>query len=161
MGKQEVGIQPPQGFLLQLLVILAQWAAGVWVLPSLRATPAVTPLGWGLFFACVVPFLASKLWMGKFFARHHASPMFKKHAQELITEFPFSLARNPFYLLDFLPFLGLTLLLGRLDPILLHCPLFFLFLNFYIVPAEEKRLLLAHGADYEAYKSRVKRWGVV
>jgi protein-S-isoprenylcysteine O-methyltransferase Ste14 len=33
-------------------------------------------------------------------------------------------------------------------------------LNVYIVPAEEKRLLLAHGKGYEAYKSHVKRWGL-
>jgi protein-S-isoprenylcysteine O-methyltransferase Ste14 len=161
MGNREVRIQPPQAFLILLLVMLAQWAFGVWLLPFRHATPAATPLGWALFGACVLPFLASKLWMVKFFARHHASPMFKEHARELITEFPFSAARNPFYLLDFLPFLGFTLLLGTLDPLLLHCPLFFLFLNFYIVPAEERRLLLAHGADYEAYKSRVKRWGVL
>ena len=86
--------------------------------------------------------------------------MFKEHATVLITEFPFTVARNPFYLLDVLPFLGLTFILGTLDPLLLHYPLFFLFLNFYIVPAEEKRLLLAHGPDYEAYKSRVKRWSL-
>jgi protein-S-isoprenylcysteine O-methyltransferase Ste14 len=160
MAEREVRIQPPQAFLIHLLVILMQWAFGLWLLPVLRPTPAATPLGWALFFGCVVPFLVSKVWMVKFFAKHHASPMFKEHAQELITEFPFSIARNPFYLLDFLPFLGFTLLLGTLDPLLLHFPLFFLFLNFYIVPAEEIRLLLAHGAVYEAYKSRVKRWGV-
>jgi len=86
--------------------------------------------------------------------------MFKEHARKLITEFPFSAARNPFYLLDFLPFLGLTLLLGTLDPLLLHGPLFFLFLALCVIPNEEKRLLLAHDADYAAYKSRVKRWGL-
>ena len=161
MGKREVRIQPPQAFLIQLLVMLAQWAFGLWLFPVWRANPSATPLGWALLLVCVVPFLVSKLWMVRFFARHHASPMFKEHARELITAFPFSVARNPFYLLDVLPFLGLSLLLGVLDPILLHFPLFFLFLNFYIVPAEEKRLLRAHGKDYEAYKSRVKRWGVV
>ncbi len=98
--------------------------------------------------------------MFKFFTRHAAKPMFKEHAKELITEFPFSAARNPFYLMDFLPFLGLTLLLGTLDPLLVHGSLFFLFLALYIVPNEEKRLLLAHGTDYERYKSRVKRWGL-
>jgi len=160
MGEREVKIQPPQAFLIHLLVILTQWASGGWVLTPLRATPSATPLGWALFFLCVVPFLGSKVWMVKFFAKHHANPMFKEHAKELITQFPFSVARNPFYILDFLPFLGLTLLLGALDPLCLHFPLFFLFLNFYIVPAEEKRLLLAHGTDYEAYKSCVKRWGM-
>jgi protein-S-isoprenylcysteine O-methyltransferase Ste14 len=159
MGDKEVRIQPPQAFLIQLLVILAQWGSGTWLLPVLRATPSTTPLGWALCILCIVVFLASKMWMVKFFAKHRASPMFKDHATELITEFPFSAARNPFYLLDFLPFLGLTLLLGTLDPLLLHFPLFFLFLNFYVVPAEERRLALAHGTDYEAYKSRVKRWG--
>jgi len=98
--------------------------------------------------------------MFRFFGKHRASPMFKRHAKELITEFPFSAARNPFYLFDFLLFLGLTLLFGALDPILLHGPAFFLFLAFYVVPREEARLLLTHGTDYEAYKSRVKRWGL-
>jgi protein-S-isoprenylcysteine O-methyltransferase Ste14 len=160
MAEREVGLQPPQMFFIQLLVILAQWAFGVRLLPVLRTPPSVTPVSVALFLPCVVAFLIGKMWMFKFFAKHGASPMFKEHAKELITEFPFSAARNPFYLLDLLPFLGLTLLLGTLDPLLLHGSLFFLFLVLYIVPNEEKRLLLAHGTDYEVYKSRVKRWGL-
>ena len=147
-------------FLIQLLVIVAQWWFGVWVLPVLRTPPSPTPLGWALFLLCVAAFLDGKMWMFRFFAKHGASAMFKEHAKELITEFPFSIARNPFYLMDLLPFLGLTLLLGALDPLLLHGPLFFLFLAFYIVPKEEQRLLLAHGTAYETYRSRVKRWGL-
>jgi len=161
MAEGEVRIEPPQMFLIQLLVIVAQWAFGVWLLPVLRTPPSATPVGWALFLPCVAAFLIGKMWMLRLFAKHRASPMFKDHAKELITEFPFSAARNPFYLLDVLPFLGLTVLLGTLDPLLLHGALFFLFLAFYIVPAEEKRLLLAHGRDYEAYRSRVKRWGLV
>lgn len=160
MPDREVAIQPPQMFFIQLLVILAQWKWGVWLLPVLRNPPAATPLGWVLLLACLVAFVVGKIWMFKFFTKHGASPMFKDHAKELITTFPFSAARNPFYLMDFLPFLGLTFLLSTLDPILLHGLLFFLFLTLYIVPKEERRLLLAHGTDYEVYKSRVKRWGL-
>ena len=160
MAEREVRIQPPQIFLFQLLVILTQWASGVWFFPVLRNPPSVTRLGLALFLPCVVLFLIGKIWMFEFFAKRGAGSMFKDHAKELITEFPFSVARNPFYLMDFLPFLGLTLLLGTLDPLVLHCPLFFLFLAFYIVPKEEKRLLAAHGMDYEVYKSRVRRWGL-
>lgn len=147
-------------FLVQLLVILAQWAFGVWFLPVLRTPPSATPLGWALLLLCVIPFAVGKIWMFKFFAKRGASAMFKEHAKELITEFPFSVARNPFYLMDFLPFLGLTLLMGTLDPLLLHGPLFFVFLALYVVPNEERRLLAAHGTDYEVYRSRVKRWGL-
>ncbi|MBI4892699.1 MAG: hypothetical protein HY821_18890 [Acidobacteria bacterium] len=160
MAEREVRIPPPGMFLIQVLVILAQWRFGTWLLPVLRDPPSATSRGWALFLPCVVAFLLSKLWMFRFFAKHRASPMFREHAKDLITEFPFSAARNPFYLLDFLPFLGLTLLLGALDPLLLHGPLFFLFLALCIVPKEEKRLLLTHGKDYELYKSRVKRWGL-
>ena len=160
MGTKEVRIQPPQAFLLHLSVILAQWAFGAWLLPVLHMAKSTDPLRWTLFTLCLAAFVLSKVWMVKFFAKHKANPMFKEHAKVLITEFPFTVARNPFYLLDVLPFLGLTFILGTLDPLLLHFPLFFLFLNFYIVPAEEKRLLLAHGPDYEAYKSRVKRWSL-
>lgn len=160
MADREVRIQPPQIFLIQLLVILVQWACGAWILPVLRDPPSPTPLGWTLFLSCIVAFVIGKRWMFKFFARHGANPMFKEHSKGLMTEFPFSVARNPFYLLDFLPFIGLTLLLGALDPLLLHGLLFFLILALYIVPNEEKRLLLAHGREYEAYKARVKRWGL-
>lgn len=160
MGAKEVRIQPPQAFFIQLLILLAQWVSGAWLWPVLRKGPYIGPLRWTLFVLCIAVFLLSKIWMVRFFSKHKANPMFKEHAKELITEFPFSVARNPFYLFDILPFLGLTILLGALDPLLLHFPLFFLFLNFYIVPAEEKRLLLAHGADYETYKSRVSRWGL-
>ena len=161
MAKGEVRIQPPQMFLIQFLLIVAQWASGVWLLPVVRTPPSATPLGWALFLPCVVAFFAGKVWMFKFFAKRGANPMFKEHAKELITEFPFSAARNPFYLFDFFPFLGIALLLGALDPLLVHGTVFFLFLALYIVPKEEKRLLLAHGADYETYKSRVKRWGLL
>lgn len=160
MTEREVRIQPPQVFFLQLGIILAQWVFGVWLLPGLRTPTTATPLGWALFVPCVIAFIASKMWMFRFFRRHHASPMFREHAKALITEFPFSAARNPFYLFDGLLFLGLTLLSGALDPLLLHGPLFFMFLAFYVVPREEQRLLLAHGRDYEAYTSRVKRWGL-
>ncbi len=160
MGEGEVKIQPPQVGLILVLVILAQWFFGVWLLPTLRTPPAATPIGWALFFPCIAAFIASKIWMRRVFLKHNASPMFKKHAKQLITEFPFSMARNPFYLLDIFLFLAFTLLLGALDPLLLHFPLLFLFLNFYIVPAEEKRLLFTHGKDYESYTSHVKRWGV-
>lgn len=160
MSDKEVKIQPPQAFFVQLLIILMQWKSGAWLLPVLRDPPAATPLSWVLFLACVLPFVASKIWMVRFFRKHRASPMFKEHAAELITEFPFSVARNPFYIADVLPYLALTLLFGSLDPLLLHLPLFFLFLNFYVVPAEERRLLLAHHTAYEAYKSRVRRWGL-
>jgi protein-S-isoprenylcysteine O-methyltransferase Ste14 len=160
MAATEVRIQPPQMFLIQLLVILAQWASGAWLLPVLRTPPSPTALGWALFLPCVAAFIAGKVWMFKCFARHDANPMFKDHARKLIQEFPFSAVRNPFYVLDFLPFLGLTLLLGALDPLLVHGPLFFLFLNLYVVPSEERRLLVAHGTEYEAYQARVKRWGL-
>ena len=160
MAEREVRIQPPQMFFIQLLVIIAQWTYGVWLLPVLRTPPSASPLGWALFLPCIVAFLVGKTWMFRFFARHGARPMFKEHAKELITGFPFSAVRNPFYLMDFLPFLGLTLLLGTLDPLLIHGSLFFLFLALYIVPNEEKRLILAHGTDYEIYKSHVKRWGL-
>lgn len=160
MADVEVRIQPPQVFFFQLLVILAQWEFGMWLLPVFRTPASTTPLGWALFVPCLLVFIVSKVWMFRFFGRHRASPMFKTHATHLITEFPFSAARNPFYLFDALLFLGLTLLFGALDPLLLHGPVFFLFLSLYVVPREEKRLLLTHGREYEAYQSRVKRWGL-
>lgn len=46
MAERAVRIQPPQIFLIQPLVILAQWAFGVWLLPVLRIPPSATPLGW-------------------------------------------------------------------------------------------------------------------
>jgi len=146
--------------LIHLLAILVQWASGAWCLPPLRPASSPTPLDWVLSVLLVAAFVASKRWMFSIFARHRASPMFKEHAKNLITDFPFSVARNPFYALDFLPFLVLTLLLGMADPLLLHAPLFFLFLAVCVVPAEERRLRRAHGATYQTYAARVRRWGL-
>lgn len=109
-----------------LLVILSQWAPGAWLLPVLRRPTSATPLGWALFAPCVFAFIVSKVWMFRFFGKHRASPMFKEHAKELITDGPLS----------------------------------FLLLAIYVVPREEKRLLLTHGADHEAHKARITRWGV-
>lgn len=47
-------------FLIQLLVILAQWASGAWPLPVLRNPPFSTPLGWVLFLPCVAAFIVGK-----------------------------------------------------------------------------------------------------
>ena len=138
MGTKEVRIQPPQAFLIQLVIIFTQWAFGAWLLPVLHMAPATVPLRWAVFLVCIALFLLSKKWMVKFFAKHNANPMFKEHAKELITEFPFSVARNPFYLLDFMPFLGLTILLDALDPLLLHFPLFFSILELLHGPRRRK-----------------------
>jgi hypothetical protein len=73
MRTNEVGIQPPQALLVQLLVILAQWGFGVWLLPVLHMVHSTVPLRWTAFIVCIAVFLLSKKWMVKFFAKHNAN----------------------------------------------------------------------------------------
>jgi protein-S-isoprenylcysteine O-methyltransferase Ste14 len=88
-----------------------------------------------------------------------AGTSFKLHgnASHLVTDGPFHITRNPMYLGMLMWFVGLSVLLGTLAP-LLFAALLFLFLNFVIIPMEERSLREIHGQKYAEYEGRVRRW---
>jgi protein-S-isoprenylcysteine O-methyltransferase Ste14 len=75
----------------------------------------------------------------------------------LVTGGPFRFSRNPLYLSLILLYLGITLLLDALWPLLMLMPVL-AFVHRRIVLREERFLEVKFGDAYRAYKARVRRW---
>jgi protein-S-isoprenylcysteine O-methyltransferase Ste14 len=70
---------------------------------------------------------------------------------------PYRLSRNPMCLAMGGVYLGFSILLNGLAPLLLFIPAFTL-MDRYVIPWEERALEARFGAPYLAFKSRVRRW---
>jgi protein-S-isoprenylcysteine O-methyltransferase Ste14 len=75
----------------------------------------------------------------------------------LVTDGAFALSRNPMYLGMVLFLLGVALLLGSLTPLIV-VPAFWLLLDRRFVTLEERMLGQTFGAEFDAYRGRVRRW---
>lgn len=76
---------------------------------------------------------------------------------ELVVSGPYRLTRNPMYLALTLVLLGIGLLCGRWPYLL--APLAFMGLITRLrIPAEERQMAELFGAEYQAYRKRVRRW---
>jgi len=76
--------------------------------------------------------------------------------ERLVVLGPYKLVRHPMYLAVLLSLVGWGLLLD-LTFILLAGLVALLWLNFVVMPYEEKELLALFGGDYEEYMTRVRR----
>jgi protein-S-isoprenylcysteine O-methyltransferase Ste14 len=75
----------------------------------------------------------------------------------LVVDGLYRLSRNPMYLGMLLVLAGYVVLLDAWPGLLL--PLgFFCFMNWWVIPREERAAEGAHGAAYHAYKARTRRW---
>ena len=70
---------------------------------------------------------------------------------------PYRFTRNPLYLAAIGVALGVSLWVDGLIPLLLLVPMI-LILRWGIVLREEQYLARKFGPEYEAYRSRVRRW---
>ncbi len=85
------------------------------------------------------------------------NPLHPENAENLVTTGAYHYTRNPMYVgLLFLLF-GWAILLGSLSPFFL-LPIFILILTTQQIIPEEKILEGKFGAEYNAYKSTVRRW---
>lgn len=75
----------------------------------------------------------------------------------LVTDGPFRFTRNPMYLGFLVILIGMGVCLGTLTP-LLPVAVFFLLADRWYIPFEEAACLETFGADYERYRTRVRRW---
>lgn len=75
----------------------------------------------------------------------------------LVTSGLFAISRNPMYLGFLLLLAGAALLMGRATP---AAPVlaFFLAAQVWYIPFEERAMARRFGADYAAYRARVRRW---
>lgn len=75
----------------------------------------------------------------------------------LVTWGPYQFTRNPMYFGLSVAYLGEAGILHQAVPVVL-LPLTIAYLNLVVIPLEEERLRAAFGAEYERYRSRVRRW---
>ena len=75
----------------------------------------------------------------------------------LVATGPFAVSRNPMYVCMVLILLGAAIAWGTLSPFVILPP-FVLVLSKRFIPVEEAAMSEAFGAEYEQYKTRVRRW---
>ena len=76
---------------------------------------------------------------------------------KLVTWGPYKFSRNPMYLGLFLAFIGLDGLLTFIWSLLLLIFVFY-YVNWIVIPVEEKKLQETFGDGYNQYHNRVRRW---
>ena len=75
----------------------------------------------------------------------------------LVTSGPYRFSRNPMYVALTLVYLGVAGTRNEIWPLLL-LPLVLVYVNFLVIPFEERRLDDVFGKAYQAYGARVRRW---
>lgn len=109
--------------------------------------------GWILIVASVVLLI----WAQITFLRHRTTVIPNRPASTMVTSGPYAYSRNPMYVSLTTLYLGLSLLTGMLWPIIL-LPLVLILLTALVIRREERYLDSAFGADYAAFRKRVRRW---
>lgn len=75
----------------------------------------------------------------------------------MVAEGPYKFTRNPMYLGVTITLLGASIYIGNLLS-LLSPIIFFLIMNYYFVPFEERLMENLFGKKYLGYKKKVRRW---
>lgn len=148
MNALETRIPPP---LVALILGAAAWAIGgpAFEFPG-RTMLAILAAALGLALE-IVPALA--------FGKHRTTrlPWAPERTAVLVTSGLFRFSRNPMYLGQALLLAAWILYLGTW-PALAAVPAYVLYMNRFQIGPEERVLAAKFGADYEAYRARVRRW---
>lgn len=101
--------------------------------------------------------IALPLWGAVIFRRRETNIIPYKSPDKMVTEGPFRFSRNPMYLGMLLVLLGAAVRLASLES-LLFVLMFFAVANWWYIPFEEDKMRAVFGEEFDAYKSRVRRW---
>jgi protein-S-isoprenylcysteine O-methyltransferase Ste14 len=80
-----------------------------------------------------------------------------KTSVKLVTWGPYRFTRNPMYVGLVLAYIGEAGILKQIWPVLV-LPLTVAYLNWTVIPVEEKRLKEVFSDEYDQYRARVRRW---
>jgi protein-S-isoprenylcysteine O-methyltransferase Ste14 len=80
-----------------------------------------------------------------------------KASSRLVTWGPYRFTRNPMYVGLIIAYLGETIILRQLWPVIL-LPLIVAYLNWIVIPVEESKLKEVFLEDYDRYRAKVRRW---
>ena len=110
-------------------------------------------LGW-IFVGLAVLFTLAA---GQGFRRAGTTVMPYREADAMVTTGVYNVSRNPMYVAFVAGLSGVAMLLGSFSPWLV-IPIFVWFINRRVIAAEEAMMETKFGAEYGAYKARVRRW---
>jgi GTP cyclohydrolase I len=121
LSMRDLAIRPrtlvPPPLVYALALGAAWWLDGHWSLAFETGVPA-RMAGWGL----IGIGLAGFVWALAAIWGHHTTVNPYKAASNLVTRGPFALSRNPIYVSDWFVYLGVTLLLGTIWPLVFCAP---------------------------------------
>jgi len=152
MRSLELKIPPPA---VALITGLLMWLVS-------RATPSVAftfPARNILVIAIAAAGVATALSGALTFRRAHTTvnPMKPESASSLVNWGVFSVTRNPMYLGLLLALTAWAIFLSNLLAFF-FLPAFVLYMNRFQIAPEERALTSLFGKDFDAYRSRVRRW---
>ena len=130
----------------------------MWVLhknwPLMTLLPARLGIGG---FGIIVLGIVITLWAAGSFHRKSTPLIPFKQPQALVENGLYRYTRNPMYLGMVLILGGMALHLGSLSPWFI-LPIFVLIIQYRFIHGEEAMLEDVFGAEYQSYKTRVRRW---
>ena len=141
---------PPIWFLLALIAMLALH----FIVPITRLIPE--PWNW-LGVIAIVAGVALAFTGARLFRRRGTGVVPFSLVTRLVTEGPYRFTRNPMYLGMVTTLAGVAIVFGTLSP-WFAIPLFAWWINHRFIAQEEVMLEEHFGADYLAFKKRVRRW---
>lgn len=152
MSSLELKVPPP---LVALCVALLMWLASLVVAPfevpfllRISASLVFVFVGLGLSLAGLVSFMRAKTTV---------NPTKPSSTSSLVSTGVYRFTRNPMYLGLLLVLLGWSTFLANVVAFL-FAPLFVLYINRFQITPEERALSSLFGAEFSAYKARVRRW---
>src|SRR5262245_33814645 len=120
---------------------------------AIPALPVVKVVGGGLFILGAA--LAAWGWLTFRRARTTAVP--GQASSRLVVWGPYRFSRNPMYVGLSVAYLGEAGMLAQIWPLIL-LPLVVAYLQWVVIPVEERKLSEVFGDGYELYRRQVRRW---
>ncbi len=148
-----VRFPPPTLFVVGFLIGIAlhRWVLAL-TLGGISRTGLLVA-GWAL----IVVGALLMLWAMLTFVRARTAILPSRAARTIVATGPFRFSRNPMYVGFSAIYVGLSLLMSMAWPLLL-LPMVLLSLYALVIRREERYLGQAFGAEYAAYRARVRRW---
>mmetsp|Transcript_11040 Transcript_11040/g.12138 ORF Transcript_11040/g.12138 Transcript_11040/m.12138 type:complete len:157 (-) Transcript_11040:18-488(-) len=149
-------IMPPKSALLlfTLVALVTHFFIPIYALPPLGVLIRVA-----IAFPLFAGFIAWKMTFMKIFSRNSTSFNHEEKTTKLMTSGFYAACRNPMYLVDPLPILGIGEIFNTAWSVV-ACILMMSYLHFHVIPKEEILLLKMFGEDYKKYMDTVPRWGI-
>lgn len=157
MGARDRGpdVRVPPPFVFVAGWIVAWGLSRVRTFEIDRAGPGTIQQVLGL--AMLAAGLGLLAWAAATFRRANTPVVPIRPARLVVTDGPYWFTRNPMYLGLTTGYVGLALLVNQAWPLVV-LPVVLVVLTIFVIKREERHLAGMFGAEYDAYRGRVRRW---